>query len=710
MSSAAYRFVRIQAEVVAPPVALADLDLSVPLAGGSLSGEVEVSWEATTQVCVGESRNADRNVTPIQIGNHHYLPGPSLKGMVRSILEIATYSHLGRINYWRQHGIRTYEPEPMPVAFTRRELNRHGNEVVRFGPLRAGWLRLNNGGEWALRPAWFGGQDDIGFRLIQFGDLGACIGGAALPANWSMKSGEAKYGYVLTFDPFADHEMFPFEAVDPVTGYAVRLVRSPTPAQRTANQTLTGHFVFTSAGVNRRYEAFLAPPHPRIQHTLRRDVMTLFHRLHSDPGRKFEDCDPRVNPSGPWRYWLCRMGYLERLSIRKVRRRTDPPVNATGQGIPVFYVGTPGQPDFFLGLSRVLRLPWARSVGEVAQNVYEAAAGAVPTTAKAYRVPRLPRPRTTSDPCPAPDPDAKDGWDFARALFGWVEDAEFDGQRADKNDKTARALAGRVSFEFAKADGNPQPTHREEGVLGTPRESFYPFYLERKEPDPAAPNVNGATYDDAFAVPAGRKRYVVRETIRRLDRAPINPATNQRNTDLESIIHFLPAGTRFKGAIRFHNLHPVELGALLWALTFGEPSAAMRRQRHQIGRAKPFGFGALLAHVSFEKLSSSDSQSLASLCGARDLRQLSTYIDLFRAYMSNSLGLQPGQSLEEQPPVADLLKFADPRTGRDNADRLEPMPLEGPANVETYQATKAGFDNVRVTNPRSDGNCLSPLR
>lgn len=54
-----------------------------------------------------------------------------------------------------------------------------------------------------------------------------------------------------------------------------------------------------------------------------------------------------------------------------------------------------------------------------------------------------------------------------------------------------------------------------------------------------------------------------------------------------TIIEALPQGTRFKATIRFENLTPVELGALLSALDL-PPSCC-----HKIGMGKPLGLGSV---------------------------------------------------------------------------------------------------------------------
>lgn len=689
MTSAPYRFVPISPKVVEPPIPLANLDLSKPK-DGCLSGEITVTWTAKTPICVGEQPQAGTaiggqqgggEVLPINISGRYCLPGPSLRGMIRSIVEIASHSHLGRINHWRQHGMRDFSRRKMP-----RGLGYNANEV------KAGWIFLDDG-TWQLKrksdevsPSWY---------LVHFNEIISRLPGIGA-ADWRGLSVARKRGLL--------HQaklLGPQQLVETGANANGHLVARFAAAGETPN--LRGYLVCPGAidapgnGVPKWHEALFAGTFDEQMEICDR-VMEKFIRLHSEPGRRrATDCGPREN----WHYWLQGAGALGD------HRPED--------GIPVFYVGTPGQPDFFFGLSRVIRLPWKHDVGQVAEHVYDPAN---PPSGRKYRVPRLPPPRTADGTVP-PDPDADKGWDFARAMFGWVEDWKHDGRRADPDDKTSRALAGRVAFGFAWApqDTQPLPTVAS-GVLGAPRESFYPFYLTRKDPQLGGPT--GATYDDDFAIPAGRKRYVVRESITRNEvRLPQPPAARagEAPADVTTRVRFLPAGTTFEGAIRFQGLHAAELGALLWALTFGEPDAAKRRHRHQIGRAKAHDAGVLSADVKLTRMEEHAAPGTATL----STRSVADCMAMFEGHMQKALGLPPGQRLAETPSVKALLMTAHPEVGRraEAAGELGNLPLEPqhpahrpptPAEKQrTYPGQKKLFDAGRIANPRTDRNLLPPL-
>ena len=121
--------------------------------------------------------------------------------------------------------------------------------------------------------------------------------------------------------------------------------------------------------------------------------------------------------------------------------------------------------------------------------------------------------------------------------------------------------------------------------MSQPRASFYPFYVK-----------NGKTWDNAEQI-AGWKRYPVRVEPEIL---PSPQGTDAMKTEAA----MLPAGTGFKETVFFHNLRPVELGALLSAITFhGNNDSCL----HSIGFGKPLGYGA----IKIDKL------SIQTTCGEK---------------------------------------------------------------------------------------------
>jgi hypothetical protein len=162
-------------------------------------------------------------------------------------------------------------------------------------------------------------------------------------------------------------------------------------------------------------------------------------------------------------------------------------------------------------------------------------------------------------------------FDFAQALFG-----------ALPGDSPDDGLSSRVSFGALfsiKGELQRAPDHV---VLNSPKPSFYPAYLKQN------PNGELNTLEAARPKLAGWKRYQIRSE------KDIDPTSNGTNNAVSSKLRPLEKGAVFKGVIRFHNLRPAELGALVWALTWGGDD----KLRHSLGMGKPYGYGSVAVEIS----------------------------------------------------------------------------------------------------------------
>lgn len=127
-------------------------------------------------------------------------------------------------------------------------------------------------------------------------------------------------------------------------------------------------------------------------------------------------------------------------------------------------------------------------------------------------------------------------------------------------------LKGRVQFTTAFLQGQPSFHADLTMALSKPHPSFYPLYLG-----------NGQSWNNATVRIAGRKRYPVRNSING------NDATDA----MTRTIRPLNPGAEFMEYIHFYNLRPIELGALISAITFcGHADCS-----HSLGQGKPLGFG-----------------------------------------------------------------------------------------------------------------------
>jgi len=150
--------------------------------------------------------------------------------------------------------------------------------------------------------------------------------------------------------------------------------------------------------------------------------------------------------------------------------------------------------------------------------------------------------------------------------------------------KISNQFKGRVSVGHAFIAKEPNHYDIQRRVLGSPKQSFYPAYL--KQPDNIDQvSVTYNTYLNSDSVLNGFKKYPIHETV--------EDGNGSDNENIYSEFHPLEANTEFRCKIRYHNLRKVELGALISAITFHNCPNAF----HNIGSAKPYGFGKIKVEI-----------------------------------------------------------------------------------------------------------------
>lgn len=155
-----------------------------------------------------------------------------------------------------------------------------------------------------------------------------------------------------------------------------------------------------------------------------------------------------------------------------------------------------------------------------------------------------------------------DGRDLAECMFGFT----------DKD----KQLRGRVQFGNAFCQNTALGDMEEvKGVLGQPNASYYPYYLKQ-----GSGNLNN--YDSSSIEIAGRKRYRIQPQGR-------NVPEGNDNDSVKSTLKPLPAGCHFVCELRVHNMKPIEIGALLSAISYHGHAQC----HHNIGMAKAMGYGRL---------------------------------------------------------------------------------------------------------------------
>jgi CRISPR-associated protein (TIGR03986 family) len=190
-------------------------------------------------------------------------------------------------------------------------------------------------------------------------------------------------------------------------------------------------------------------------------------------------------------------------------------------------------------------------------------------------------------------------------VFGWVAREQPGGAapgeaRAD----VARAVAVRSRVRFADAlffdretgVAAPLITHPATlQILGAPRPATVRFYLTLKNGRVVSGTSAEPGYDDPELVVRGRKFYRRHARSARF----VRKRSNQNRT----LRDHMASGQSAPFEVRFDNLAPLELGALLWSLEL-EPD-----WRHRLGLAKPLGFGDVSIRVEALRVFAGDRWS-----------------------------------------------------------------------------------------------------
>lgn len=225
--------------------------------------------------------------------------------------------------------------------------------------------------------------------------------------------------------------------------------------------------------------------------------------------------------------------------------------------------------------------------------------------------------------------------DMAECLFGFV------GSGVDSS------LKGRVQFSHFMSDkvkgdivGNPDD--KVHLILSSPKASYYPAYIQQSGTRGRLTG-NYKTYNDGII--NGWKRYLRRNAV--YGSVERNDDQTENDSNKDSIITTITPlnDVVFNGSIRFHNLRPEELGALLSALTF---HGHQENCFHLIGMAKPYGYGKVKLEITGTKFYS------AGCVGDNDLMDSSSYMAIFEKFMNDKIHM----TWTNTPTVKELLTIS----------------------------------------------------
>ncbi len=177
--------------------------------------------------------------------------------------------------------------------------------------------------------------------------------------------------------------------------------------------------------------------------------------------------------------------------------------------------------------------------------------------------------------------------DFADTMFGWVEEKDW-------GPTVKGAYAGRVFVGDAHCTSTENIWYSQEPItphiLASPKVTTFQHYLVQNgdphHPDQKVTLAHYGTSPKETEV-RGHKLYWHK------GKDPDIGANDKEKGKPSQLTQIRPvaAGVQFTFKIRFENLHPAELGALWWALTL--PGSDGGDYRHKLGMGKPLGMGAV---------------------------------------------------------------------------------------------------------------------
>ena len=487
MITAPYNFVPLNDKIFYPPwineESLKNIH-DVPFEDGE-SGVIELEVTAKSPIFIKDGKNPREFCHFINenSGKEYYIPATSIKGMIRNVLEIMSFSkiRIDESKHKKYLSVRdmTYKKSS-------------ANDMTKL----------------------VGKADDCGF-LIKNGDsyiIEKCadIRTICLLKNMNYEEIEkletAKEKY-KKFGLLKEINFTPYDEKSKTkTGQEITIKRA-----KFDKQGRKGILVFTGNIDKKRHEFVFAKNGKKIQ--LDKNIFEDFKKIYFDNEDSIDG-----------QYWKEQFN--------------------KGMPVPIFYMGNDIKITA-IGLTQLFKLAYKKTIFEAAKQASD---------------------------------DEK--FDLAETIFGTV--------------RGKKALKGRVYFSHFKSTIERFEAQKtEQGIFGTPNPSYYPNYLEQ----------NGSKYTtlmDATARIRGYKRYPLHSGAEQL---------NMGNGNKDMVVEFkpLPVNSVFRGKIVFHNLKKAEIGALLSAITFHGRSDKFM---HNIGFAKPYGYGKIDIKLTLNGLKSNQDEYL----------------------------------------------------------------------------------------------------
>lgn len=364
-------------------------------------------------------------------------------------------------------------------------------------------------------------------------------------------------------------------------------------------------------------------------------------------------------------------------------------------GAPVFYVTAKDGSVFWFGHTPNFRIPARNESGGLA-----AVRDFIP---KAVRQPN-------KDDGPT-EPD------LAEAIFGWVdEEKEGNPTKLGKDGKIKfTQRAGRVFFGDARYENNRSGVwYSAEPIkpapLSSPKITTFQHYLTQDKNEGHDPDLRGslAHYGTAAEI-RGHKLYWHKGNTK------IPLADDKAKESQLTRIEPIKAGVRFRFRVHFENLLEHELGALSWALCL--PNEPGKSYCHKLGMGKPLSMGAVKItaklhltdrHERYARLF--DSEKFADGTTEAQAGQFTKAFEdfVFGRIASEEKGT--AQSLAEVKRIRMLLAILEWREWNAQwADRTRYLLIEHPQNDNEYKDRPVLPDPLAIIGEKATAPQVNPL-
>ena len=511
-----------------------------PLSDG-VSGSLDIKITANTPLLVGDEQNKQSgsigqvNFNKLPDGRYS-IPGTSLRGMLRNVLEIATFSGMGIVEDQR-FSVRDLNNKDLYQKKMSEEIK--GKKKVYKAKSLSGWLCFEDK-KWKMYPCKY---YRIDFQDIQNQEY----------KDWLKKtigpSSKEKYEKLKKVFPAMKVRFEGEEEKEHDHSFGKKLFYAKAKLSDGKDE---GYLVVTGQPGKNKHMEFIFKS-PRLESLdLSENVVQDFLFIHKD--------------TKEWKYLNGQSPFPKEV------------------GIPVFYLEDNKKTVVSMGLAQMFKLAYTYSIHDMISHTQK---------------------------------DLKEnGPDFVESLFGRVSST------------LEKTLKGRVSIDYAVCSTPTphQPQKQPPTILSSPKPSYYPIYVRQD-----SQNGNSTikyetddekkykTYNDEDAEISGWKRYPVRGLA---SITPFEGKDRDAGNDVKVELHPLPSGTTFVGKIRFHNLKPEELGAIIWGLEWGgDPTKC-----HSLGMGKPFGFGSISIKIE-------GSQLIPNNIKENEPKTHDEYRDVFVKYM-----------------------------------------------------------------------------